>query len=182
MALLSASDLTHCSTVPLAEQLLYLAHGEQALGDLDQIQQPNPPPQEVTIPRDLWDTIHKIPLSLEYYTSVLHSLKTHPQFWEGVVEGKSHVEDFSAFPWRADSIGVGLDNFVVLRCLDEQACLAKVAALMEDLMDSLSVPLLRDVIETSPSEPVLIFYEESCPRSQVLLSHIEQEIRVTLKV
>lgn len=188
VSLLTVSGLSHTSTVPLAEQLLYLARGEQALGDLDQLQRglsPPPAPQEVSIPDHLWETLHKIPLSLDYYGAVLGSLKTHPQFWEGVVEGVvkggASVGDFSVFPWRGEVVGVGLDDYVMLRCLDEQSFVAKVSGLMEKLMESISVPLLGDVVAT-PSGPVLLFYEEACPRSQVLLSRLEQGITDTLRV
>ena len=62
------------------------------MGDLAQINNP-PPPQELNIPRELWDTLHKIPLSLDYYSAVLNSLETHAQFWDGVVGGGKRVEE-----------------------------------------------------------------------------------------
>lgn len=83
MTLLTASRLSHTSTVPLAEQLLYLAHGELAL--LSEMMD-TPPPEGVQIPPEVWDALQRAPLSLEYYDMVVQSLQTHPQFWEGALD------------------------------------------------------------------------------------------------
>lgn len=184
VSLLTASDLSRTSTLPLAEQLLYLACGDHALSELDHLQQPPPPPQGVGVPPELWEVLNKIPLSLDYYNAVLHSLQTHPQFWEGVVGESADVGDFSAFPWRggASVVGVGLDDYVMLRCLDEKSCMAQMADLMEPLVNSMTVPLLGEVLQASSSEPTLLLYQELCPLSQALLSQLEQHITTIFKV
>ena len=185
MALLTESDLSLSSiAVPLAEQLLYLAHGEQALGDLEDA---TPPPKDMDIPQGLWETLQRIPLSLDYYNLVVASLETHPQFWGAIADSSEGlaVRDFSDFPWRAErgsEVIVGLDDHVLLKCLSEEAWLAKLSNLIEPLTKSVSVPLLSKVLRESPTEPVLLYYEESCPRSQALLYVLEQEVTDTFKV
>ncbi len=192
MALLQESDLSHTSTVPLAEQLLYLAHGEQALaeqllGELDHAQDEHPPGSDV-IPKSLLEKLQKIPLSIDYYGSVLSSLQTHPQFWErwcgsSASEEGRVMNDFSEYPWSTDgATGLGLDDYVMLKCLDEEGFQKKVSILVSPLVDSVSVPLLSDVLQASPAQPILLFYEEACPRSQALMHSLEEEIRNTFKV
>ena len=195
MVLLRESDLSCTSTVPLAEQLLYLAHGEQALteqveqvlGELD----PTPPGNDI-IPKSLWEKLQKIPLSTDYYSSVLSSLQTHPQFWEGCGSTAGEVgrvvKDFSEYPWKAQDgrdsggTGLGLDDYVMLKCLDEEGFRRKITGLVDPLVDSVSVPLLNEVLQASPVQPVLLFYEEACPRSQAHMYSLEEDIRDTFKV
>lgn len=193
------SDLSHTSTVPLAEQLLYLAHGEhalteqvqQVLGELGHAQDEGIPGSDV-IPKSLWEKLQKIPLSIDYYSSVISSLQTHPQFWEGLgggdaaEEGRKVVNDFSEYPWRSRDggglVGLGLDDYVLLKCLNEEGFQGKVSSLVRTLVDSVSIPLLRDVLQASSVHPVLLVYDEACPRSQALMHSLEEEIRNAFKV
>lgn len=184
-ALLTASDLSHTSSVPLlAEQLLYLAHGEQALGSLEQIQEPQSP-HNIIIPYAFWETLQKIPLSFDYYGLVLQSLQSHPQFWEGAMgqseEEESPVNEFSDFPWKVEggsSVGLGLDDYVMLKCLNEESYRTKVSSSVELLTGTVTVPLLRDVLQAAgAASATLLFYEELCPRSQALIYVLEEEIK-----
>lgn len=203
MTLLTASRLSHTSTVPLAEQLLYLAHGELALSEMDT---PPQPPEGVEIPHDVWDTLQRIPLSLEYYGIVVQSLQTHPQFWEralGCCSGKKEedegdnekeaggngapvVRDLSDFPWTSQGgpdVCVGLDDYVLLKFLREESCSGKVSGLVGAVVvGSASVSLLSDVLLARPSETVLLFYDESCPRSQALMHTLQRETEDIMKV
>ena len=202
MTLLTASRLSHTSTVPLAEQLLYLAHGELALSEMDT------PPQATEgaqIPHDVWDTLQRIPLSLEYYSMVVQSLQTHPQFWERafgcsgkkeeggenteeeIVEGGGTevVRDLSDFPWTSrggPDVCVGLDDYVLLKFLREESCSGKVSSLVGVLVGATHVSLLSDVLLERPSETVLLFYDESCPRSQALMYTLQRETKEIMKV
>lgn len=191
IALLTESDLSlPNTTVALAEQLLYLARGEEALSELDQDQEALPA-EDSDIPQELWEVLQKIPLSLEYYKLVEKSLRMHPQFWEEVVnvsndrEESAGVRDFSDFPWRANggsAIGLGLDDYVMLKCLNEASWLVKLSKLMESLLDPISVPLLSDTLLADQTGPILLIYEEACPRSQALMYALEEEITTILKV
>lgn len=188
MALLSESELPFASsTVPLAEQFLYLACGEEALSGLDH-EQETPPPEDAGIPQELWEVLQKIPLSLDYFQLVEQTLQTHPQFWEQVVDTSvegSGVKNFSDFPWRADNsleFDLGLDDYVMLKCLNETSWLTKLSSVMEDLVEPISVPLLSEVLQTGPAEPVLLVYDESCPRSQALMYALEDETVAIFKV
>lgn len=189
MTLLVESDLSRANTVLLAEQLLYLAHGkevltEQVLEDHDSLTGSS------IIPKSLWEELYKIPLSADYYTSVISSLETHPQFWEGYGddtsgEGQKRVKDFSEYPWKDQShhaAGLGLDDYVMLKCLDEERFWKKISGLIDLLVDSVSVPLLSEVLLTNSTQPVLLLYEEACPRSQALIYSLEETIRNTFKV
>jgi hypothetical protein len=190
MALLTESvlSLTAHGTVALAEQLLYLAHGEQALSELAQDQE-TPPPEDLDIPHELWEVLQKIPLSLEYYKMIKKSLQTHPKFWGEVATPDSGgFKDFSDFPWREDEdstdLELGLDDYVMLKCLNEASWLAKLSNLMEALIEPMSVPLLSEVLSATQhaTHPILLVYEEACPRSQALLYALEEKITEILKV
>lgn len=77
---------------------------------------------------------------------------------------------------------VGLDDYVLLKFLREESCAGKLSSLVGALVGSTHVSLLGDVLLARPSETVLLFYDESCPRSQVLMHTLQQEIEEIMKV
>ena len=171
----------------LAEQLLYLAHGEHALGNQDH--EATPPRDNIPIPQALWEALQKIPLSLDYYSKVEQSLQTHPQFWEGFAgdtsgnstdEGGEELRGISDFPWRDTASAVGLDDYVMLKFLREDLWLAKVSQLMMKVC--VYAPLLNDVLQDNSKDALLLFYDESCPRSQAFVHDLERKIREIMTV
>ena len=183
VVLLSESDLPYHSTLPLAEQLLYLSRGLQALSGLELIQE-SPPPSLFQLQPDFWDALQKIPLSVDYYGSVLKTLEENPHFWEKVLnQSETNLMKFSDFPWKNRSCESGLDDHVMLKFLDEESYSNEVSLLTESLTKSITVPLLSDVLDHDPSlTPLLLFYDESCPRSQAMLCGLEDEIQRILGV
>lgn len=111
LAILTKSDLYSGtgSSLTLAEQLLYLAQGEQAFTDFYQPQDLQPPPAfnaaNHHLSPSLWESLQKIPLSVNYYTAVMKSLHEDPQFWESV-SGKG-VSTISQFPWKREAEATG---------------------------------------------------------------------------
>ena len=80
------------------------------------------------------------------------------------------------------TVGLGLDDYVMLKCLNEEGFQSKVSSLIRPLVDSVSVPLLRDVLQANPVQPVLLVYDEGSPRSQALMYSLEEEIRNAFQV
>ena len=187
MALLTECELSQGNTtVALAEQLLYLAHGEEVLSELTSDQE-TPPPEDSDIPQELWELLQKIPLSFEYYEQVEKSLKTHPQFWEdiGASSNGGGPMDPSDFPWKVNgdlTFGIGLDDYVMLKCLNESSWLAKLSKLVSSLMEPVAIPQLGEMLLAEQEGPTLLIYEEACPRSQATMFALEEEIKSILKV
>ena len=202
LAILSESDLTHNeSTFLLVEQLIYLSQGAEGLTEPEeQPQEPHPLPN-LNIPQELWEMLHRVPLSTDYYTSVIQSLEYHPQLWEKTITYVKQplVKDFSEFPWKSQNatgsnlatvdslatgggLATGLDDYVMLKCLNEDMYLEKLTCLIKSMFGSISVPQLGDMLVFDPSTTHLLFYKESCPRSQALLYRLEEEVESALKV
>lgn len=183
MALLTESELSQANTtVALAEQLLYLAHGEGALSELTSDQEA-PPPEDSNISQELWAMLQKIPLSFEYYEQVEKSLKTHPQFWMDIgAPSDGGPMDLSDFPWKAKGDPTGLDDYIILKCLNEPLWSAKLSQLLSSLVEPVSIPLLGEILQAEKEGPILFLYDEACPRSQALMYALEEEITSILKV
>lgn len=201
LALLSECDLSLDSIPFLTQQLFYLVQGEHSLTSQHQQSQeeedeiddrhkslPLPPPSQIS--QKLWRTLHRLPLRESYRKKVLESVHTHHEFWGAACahseEGESVVKNISNLPWKSQEGGVdddmcGLDDYVLLRCLSEEAYLESVNERATALTNSVSVPLLADLL-TGTTCSCLLFYNEACPRTQAVLPSLEDDIRRTINV
>lgn len=207
LALLSECDLSHDSITFLTQQLFYLARGEHSFSYQEQQRQDGkedchnsppllPPPSQIS--QELWKALHRLPLSEDYRKKVLESVHTHHEFWNTVHVHSSEesesvmVKDIFSLPWRSQESGVGLDSgdicclndYVILRCLSEEAYLESVMGLVSDLTCSISVPLLADLLLllSASACPCVLFYDEACSRSQAILQSLEEDIQRAVKV
>ncbi len=188
LALLSESDFT--STLIVTEQLLYIARGEMPLSDHDLIVEEPEIPTHINMSPEAWKLLHKIPLSIAYYELVLKSIHKEPQFWERTRvctrSEDAEAPDISDFPWRSLEPHTSLNDLVMLKFLNEDAYVQKMTGLVRSLTSSISVPLLSEMFQPAANsqspQPVLLLYEESCPRSQALLYKLEKEIEKVFEV
>lgn len=80
--------------------------------------------------------------------------------------------------------GVGLDDYVMLKCLSEEAYQREVCTLVDSVTKSITMPVLSEVLLKAQTtmKPLLLFYDEQCPYSQPGLFLLEEEVRSTFKV
>lgn len=170
------------------EQLLYLAQGESYLNELDITLDEERPPSPACISHDQWQTLHKIPLSTEYFSVVVKSIHDNPDFWESLSASSKDVaesSDLLPFPWKqADSSPPtsGLDEYVLLKCLHSQSVSDKLVGLANKLVASIEVPELREIIQADSLHPLLLLHDRACPVSQANEMELENELRKCLTV
>ena len=183
MALLTHSNPSMCSSLLLVEQLLYLAHGDRYLQELDITLGDEQPTSPSCISHELWQTLHKIPLSTDFFSGVIKSVHDNPDFWESLSSPDEMVESPN-FPWKlSDSVpSSGLDEFVLLNCLCPQVVSDKLLALANPLVELIQVPQLRDIVLGDNSHPLLLFHNRECPVSQANMLELNNELKKCLPV
>jgi len=133
------------------------------------------------VPIELWQTLHKLPLPVTYFSEVIQSTQTHQGFWKSF---NTTVIGISDFPWSLptnESSQTGLENYVVLKCLSLESLLKLIKELAASLISSVHVPALHDVYEDCVKErsPLLLYHDHTDPVSQInheALSFVMKEI------
>ena len=146
------------------------------------------------ISQDLWQLLHKIPLSAEYFSVVISSIHDNPEFWEslGLVIGDNLTElkELPPFPWKlkddSNSLSAqvsSLDEYVLLNCLRPQLVQDKLLALARPLVDSVEVPELREIITGAEgSYPLLLVHSRENLVSQANEMELEGQLKKCLPV
>ena len=185
--------VTSFNSLLLVEQLLYLAQGASYLQDLDTTLENERPSTPSCISQDLWQLLHKIPLSTEYFSVVIRSIHDNPEFWKSLAptasDNLTELKELPHFPWKlADSNNVSaqissLDEYVLLNCLHPQIVHDELLALARPLVDSVKVPELREIITGAEGPyPLLLVHSRGSPVSQANEMELESELRKCLPV
>ena len=186
MVLLSESKPNHNSSLLLVEQLLYLAHGESYLQELDITLEDERPPSPSYVSHDLWQSLHKIPLSTEYFSVVIKSIHDNPEFWTSLNETRE-TQDLPTLPWRVNDDSspsdAGLDEYVLQNCLCPEIVRDKLLSMAGQLVESIEVPELSEIIESNEkSRPLLLLHSKESLVSQANLVELEDELKKCLPV
>ena len=195
IALLSQCDLAQSNSLLLVEQVLYLSQGDSYIQELNISEEP--PASPSSVPLHFWHSLHKVPLSVEYFSKVVKSIHDDTDFWEKMThahleedssqtEKETNVLDLSKFPWQAEKSDSPhcLDDYVLLMCINPKVAHENLLSLVPPLMESVSVPLLSVVLkrESNTTTPLLLVHNESCPISQSNMLHLESELRTIHQV
>ena len=193
MLLLSqCRPINSSSSLLLVEQLLYLSLGEGYLQELDTTLENERPSPPTCVSRDLWQLLHKIPLSTEYFSTVIRSIHDNPEFWESLptADKLTELQELPLFPWKLTDLNnsissqtSGLDEYVLLNCLCPQIVRDKLLALARPLVDSVKVPELKEIITGAKSSyPLLLVYNKESPVSQANEMELENGLKSSLPV
>jgi hypothetical protein len=196
MVLLSqCHPITSSNSLLLVEQLLYLSQGDSYLQDLVTTLENEDPSIPACVSQDLWRLLHKIPLSMEYFSVVISSIHANPEFWESLAsvisDNLTELKELPPFPWKLkdDSNNLSaqaassLDEYVLLNCLRPQMVHDKLLALAKPLVDSVKVPELREIIIGAEGfYPLLLVHSRESLVSQANEMELEGELKMCLPV
>lgn len=195
LAILTQFNVTPATNILLTEQLIYLQQGEKYTEEVDLSS--DLPPNPVCISVDVWQSIHKLPLPVEYFSSVVKTTHTFPDFWENLkqhddIPKQSLLIDIKDFPWNTTNNELsdcsGLEDLVILKCIHQESFDKQLKSIASSLTDLVDVPLMSDVLvarETSSfirNRPVLFLYDENSEVSQINSSRLEEVVKQHLKV
>ena len=195
LSLLSLSHPTPSNVLLLMDQLEYLAHSQSYLEEAELSVDLPPNPTCITV--ELWQTLHKLPLPVEYFRALVNSTHTHSEFWEGLsTEPHKHLQ-VTDFPWHSDEVNssvtgqgeanlplTGLEDQVVLRCISEGSSMRALSELVTSLVDCVGVVELREVCESGlrSKRPLLFYHDQQSQVSQINRSSLEITLKAALKV
>ena len=195
LAILTQCNVTPTTSILLTEQLIYLQQGEKYTEELDFSS--DLPPNPLCISVDLWQSIHKLPLPVEYFSSMVKTTHTFPDFWENLKQQDNIQNQFVSinvkdFPWKTASNELsdctGLEDLVILKCVLQERFTEQLESIVSSLTDLVDVPVMSDVLLTEESSsliknrPVLFLYDENSEVSQINSSSLEEVVKKYLKV
>ena len=176
----------------LVEQLLYLAHRDGYLQDLDTSLGNELPSAPACITQELWQALHKIPLSAEYFAVVIRSMYDHPEYWESLPASDklAELQGLPPFPWKLAGSNISsppqtssLDEYVLLNCLCPEIVQDKLLALARPLVDSVNVQRLVNIITGAETfYPLLLVHSMDSTVSQANKMELESELKQCLQV
>ena len=192
MSLLTLSRSSLTNSLLLVEQLLYIAQGDSYLQELDVTLEDEHPPSPSCVPHELWQTLHKIPLSTEYFSVMIKSIHDDTKFWESLITPERAVDscELPKFPWKKDSDGsnlslqtTGPDEYVLLKCMCPHIVSDSLLTLANRLVDSVQIPELKEIVQNGDSSyPLLLLHDRESPVSQANVLELESELKNSLPV
>lgn len=194
LSLLSLSHPAPSNVLLLMDQLEYLSQSQSYLEEAELSVDLPPNPTCITV--ELWQTLHKLPLPIEYFRPLVNSTHTHPEFWEGLSTEHKHLQ-VTDFPWHSNEVNpsvagqegvdpslTGLEDHVVLRCISEESSMRALSELVTSLVDCVGVVELREACESGlrSKRPLLFYYDQQSQVSQINHSNLETTLKAALKV
>ena len=170
-----------CSEAALTiEQLLYLTRGER-YQDLS-LSNNSLPPNPTYISEELWQTMHRVPLTTEYFRVVIESVHNHSDFWESLQLQREGIKEMPKYPWNRDGYPVTLNDLILLSCINREVTFKTLNEQVSSLIEPITIPLLADVYASAAGEPLVFLHDEKSAVSQANFWHLEDELKRTLQV
>lgn len=159
-------DLTPSTITSQLEQVLYIAAIDSSeitvSSSTPTMTEPLPPAPDF-ISEELTTQIYSLPLSKSFLDTVHQSMNDQSDAWKELLSHEvTYNNDNVSLPWRGEDQGeVRLEDLVLLKLISPNSLSVYVDSSLNDLLKSLPILMMSDVLMESKSVPLCLIHDET---------------------